>query len=195
MNFILPLNLKQLYGLTPGTIKTYQDWRQLTHPDDIEKIEAERDEKIANHEPFDLEFRIQHRSGQKHWLSAKGGAIYNNKGDILRVLGINEDITERINREKELEITMDELKRSNEELERFAYVSSHDLQEPLRMVNLYSQLLERRYKDNLDSDANDFIEYIVEGANRMRQLIDDLLEYSRVTIRLKNLKKLTLKKF
>ncbi len=118
--------LEQLYGLTPGTIKTYQDWRQLTHPDDIEKIKAERDEKIANHEQFDLEFRIQHKSGQKHWLSAKGGAIYNDKGDILRVLGVNEDITERINREKELEITMDELKRSNEELERFAYVSSHD---------------------------------------------------------------------
>ncbi len=186
--------LEQLYGLTPGTIKTYQDWRQLTHPDDIEKIEAERDEKIANHEPFDLEFRIQHKSGQKHWLSAKGGAIYNDEGDILRVLGINEDITERINRENELEITMDELKRSNEELERFAYVSSHDLQEPLRMVTLYSQLLERRYKDSLDSDADDFIEYIVENAKRMKYLIDDLLEYSRVTSQAKEFENIDLEK-
>ncbi len=63
------------------------------------------------------------------------------------------DITKRKLIEAQMETTMDELRRSNEELERFAYVSSHDLQEPLRMVKLYSQLLERRYKDNLDSDA------------------------------------------
>ena len=64
--------LEQLYGLTPGTIKTYNDWRQLTHPDDIEKIEVERDEKIATHEPFDLEFRIFYKSGEIHWLSTEG---------------------------------------------------------------------------------------------------------------------------
>lgn len=87
--------LEQLYGLTPGTIKTYQDWRQLTHPDDIEKIEVERDNKIAKNEPFDLEFRIFHNSGEIHWLSAKGGAIYDNQGNVLRVLGVNTDITDQ----------------------------------------------------------------------------------------------------
>ena len=92
-----------------------------------------------------------------------------------------EDVTERKQKEEILIQTMDELKRSNKELERFAYVSSHDLQEPLRMVTLFSQLLEKRYKDRLDKDADEFIEYIIEGAQRMKQLIDDLLSYSRVT--------------
>jgi len=92
-----------------------------------------------------------------------------------------EDITKRRNDEKELNRTMNELKCSNKELQQFAYASSHDLQEPLRMVSSFSQLLERRYKNRLDEDADEFIEFIVEGAQRMKNLIDDLLIYSRVT--------------
>ncbi len=313
--------LEQLYGLIPGTIKTYDDWRQLTHPDDIEKIEAEREQNIANHEPFDLEFRIFHKSGELRWLSAKGGAIYNDKGDVLRVLGINTDITERKTADKKiielieqlqqsnkeytqseerfqdladnipnlawmadangwifwynkqwydytgttfeemqgwgwqkvhhpdyvdsvteewstkilegeqydnifplkgkngnyrwfltriipirdeygkvqrwfgtntdfteqkiieenLENTMDELKQSNKELEQFAYITSHDLREPLRMITSFLQLLEKRYKDQLDQDASEFIGFAVNGAKRLDAMTKDLLKYSQIT--------------
>ncbi|MGZ7210071.1 MAG: sensor histidine kinase, partial [Methanobacterium sp.] len=85
--------------------------------------------------------------------------------------------------EKDLHNMIEELKRSNDELKQFAYITSHDLQEPLRTISSFTQLLELRYKDQMDSNADEFIEFIVNATKRMQDLIKDLLEYSRVTTR------------
>lgn len=102
--------------------------------------------------------------------------VYDDEGRFLAICGISVDITEQRKAEEEL-------RRSNEDLERFAYVASHDLQEPLRKVNSFSELLADRYRGQLDEKADKYLFYITDGAARMKRLIQDLLSFSRVATR------------
>jgi|GEM_PF-1467068 len=90
----LPAEWYELYGLTTA-LSAYEDWRKLIHPDDIARLEADRQEAISGHRPFDIEFRILHGSGEVRWINVKGGAIYDESGEVVRVLGVDADITDR----------------------------------------------------------------------------------------------------
>ncbi|MGF7118899.1 PAS domain S-box protein [Methanobacterium oryzae] len=128
------------------------------------------------------------KDGRRVWVSWANRSIYNEKGQLKGVLSVGTDVTKRKQIEKEREDLIMELERSNNELKQFAYITSHDLQEPLRTIASFTQLLERRYKGKLDHDADDYIEFIVEGSKRMKEMIQGLLEYSKIGTKEKELK-------
>ncbi|ADB60766.1 multi-sensor signal transduction histidine kinase [Haloterrigena turkmenica DSM 5511] len=116
--------------------------------------------------------RVDIECAGRHWL-VRTIPVTDDRGEVFAGLLMCQDITELITYQRRLEA-------SNERLEQFAYAVSHDLQEPLRMVSSYLELIEDRYADGLDADGEEFIDYAVDGADRMREMIEGLLEYSRV---------------
>ncbi len=150
------------------------------HPDDREQV---REAYLAlPEEPYDEEYRVVRPDGDVRWVHARGTSAVapDADGEMVRVIGIGEDVTEHKRREERLEELVAELESSNERLEQFAYAASHDLQEPLRMVSSYLQLIEDRYGEELDEEAREFFDFAVDGADRMREMIQGLLAYSRV---------------
>nr|WP_229504836.1 ATP-binding protein [Natrinema versiforme] len=165
----------------PDTHESTSEWlERYIHPDDHERVMEAINEAIRTKSVFELEHQVEQVDGSLGWTFSRAVPMLDEDGDITEWIGMASDITDRKEYERELEQTNAQLKRSNAELERFAHAASHDLQEPLRMVSSYLQLLENRYGDDLDADAREFIEFAVDGADRMREMVDALLEYSRV---------------
>jgi PAS domain S-box-containing protein len=152
-------------------------WRDLTPPEytDLDNKALEAIATTGVMTPIEKEYI--RKDGSRFPILVGGSAL---PGSTLSGVSFVLDITERKKGERIIKNLLEELKRINIELEQFTYIVSHDLKEPLRMISSFAQLLERRYKDKLDEDANDFIRFITEGVVRMQDLINSLLTYSRI---------------
>lgn len=171
---------KTMFGIDPDPKMSYNDFLKSVHPEDREKVINATQRVMQYGEDFKVELRTIWPDRSIHWVYSLGRLFYDVQGKPKEMIGIAIDITPSKVAEQELQETLKQLKRSNAELEQFAYVASHDLQEPLRMITSFLQLLQRRYEHQLDSDANEFIQFAVDGAARMQELVNDLLTYSRI---------------
>jgi PAS domain S-box-containing protein len=183
-------NFQRIFGYDPDEADKNNDfWSGHVHPDDLLSVINKRNIVLSVPiiDYWEDEYRFLKANGKYLFVYDKGFIIRNEQGKAIRMIGSISDISDRNNYEeslkslnKNLAKTNKDLALSNQELEQFAYVASHDLQEPLRMVTSFLTQLDKKYHHQLDEKAHQYIHFAVDGARRMRQIILELLEFSRV---------------
>lgn len=157
-------------------------WDDLLHPEDAGPHMERWKESMATGKMFESQVRLRRGAdGTYRWFICRAVAVRGRENRIVRWLGACTDINDQMNYAVDLRLANEALQRSNTDLEQFAYAASHDLQEPLRMISLYTQLLQEEYAGNLDETARSYVEFAVSGAQRMERLLQDLMAYSRVS--------------
>ncbi len=162
----------------------YAEWERRLHPDDRDRaLETVRAYQAGETPHFELEHRLRHKDGSYRWILARGTCLRDADGRAYRMVGSHIDVTARKLAEERLKRTAAALEQSNRDLEQFAYIASHDLQEPVRMMSSYLQALAKQHAENLPGNAHSLIDLSLDAGRRIQQLINDLLAYSRVQTR------------
>jgi PAS domain S-box-containing protein len=165
----------------------------ITHPDDLAGEQVQLKRLLAGQiNNYSIEKRCLRKDGSVIWVKVTSSLPSVTDPSAKWWISVVEDITNRKQAQDALNLTTAELERSNKDLEQFAYIASHDLQEPLRAVAGFMGILKKKYQDKLDDDARKYIDYAVEGAERMQALINGLLAYSRVGTRGGDLKPMSM---
>ncbi|GJL97168.1 MAG: hypothetical protein DHS20C06_09850 [Hyphobacterium sp.] len=153
----------------PASLNAFGD---LLHPDDRPAAFAAVDAHFTERKPFEVEYRLKHKTKGYRWFLGTGQAAYDDDGKPVRMVGSIQDIHDR-------RVAEENLSEANTELERFAYIASHDLQEPLRKIQQFSELLLIDHGETLKGNGEVYLNFLMDAADRMRKQISGLLEYSR----------------
>jgi PAS domain S-box-containing protein len=170
-----------MLGISDPDFKSSFDYfTSHLHPEDKENTLKMLFGHLTDHMPYSVEYRIQRTDGMYVWIHACGQAMWDAGGKPTRMVGSVNNISGRKEVETQREKLIEKLADSNTELGRFAYVASHDMQEPLRMIANFSALIAEEYGDKLDEEGKEYIHLMTDAALRMQSMVEDLLEYARI---------------
>lgn len=179
-------NFKKFLGYKESELDNKSsNWKKIIHPEDYELTVANFKKHVATNgeHPYYQEIRVLCKDGSHKWVITRGHGIKNANGDYVRMIGTHTDITALKTTEQKLKKLTHELVATNKELERFAYVASHDLKEPLRTISNYVDIFVEDYHQKVDQEGQKTLTTIKAAAKRMKILVDSLLSYSRVSSR------------
>ncbi len=170
----------KLLGYKPGEIDANLDsFTDLLYPDDREKTFGAVEEHFKNKTPFNVEYRLRHKSGAYRWFLGTAQASWNSHGEAVRMVGSIQDIHDRKIAQNQLREHVDELARSNADLEQFAYIASHDLKAPLRGIANLVEWIEENIEETADQETRSYMDLLKKRVERMDSLLDGLLKYCR----------------
>jgi PAS domain S-box-containing protein len=175
--------MERLFGLAPESFEgSYAAWIRRIHPADRDRVVEDRSRAIEGRlSAWKDEYRALFPDGKVRWMESRSRLFYSQSGSLKRILGATIDVTERRELEESLLRQSQQLAESNQELERFAYAVSHDLQEPLRGITAMTELYLTRAEGTLDRDSARMLNFVLSSAGRMKSLIQDILELARAS--------------
>ncbi len=174
---------KKMFGYEDHEMENSPEaWQKIIHPEDLPKVFELFSAHVQSkgEVPFDSELRYHHKDGSIVWVFCRGKVIeWDNQGNPVRMLGSHINIT-HIKKEEETKLYLEKLEQKNKELQQFAYVASHDLQEPLRTIISFTDLMLEQYSGSIKGNADTYLRYISDASARMSNLIKGLLDYTRI---------------